>query len=383
MQPSRGSDHVEDVAFSPGNCRLALAASDRNTIGICSIDITLIGNRPRVTISNAVEYSAPCLNEPHGVDFVDDGTVIVANRQGSVTVHRLSSDDDTYESGELLSFNASGPTRFAHLGAPSSLTVVEHPGHGIEVLVCSSSHRVTRHDLDNDSLSVTNSEVLLERHLDYPDGVAVSADNRWIALSSHHNHHVMLYDRSRPLDAKSDPDAILLGAHGPHGLRFSLDGRHLFVAVTENPYVHVYPREATGPGVACDIRWRRYESETTTCFSGPRWNLRSRTVDQKASIWIVAARSWLSLQRPRPWPSSMPRRSLKARHNGAPITRCKWRLRSKHWKTHPARRTNQGARTVHVVPHHETATRNQGRLAAKTASLRRLRHAKRRHRDRR
>jgi hypothetical protein len=231
---------VEDVAFSPSNGRLALAASDRNSIAICNIDVTLIGNRPRVAISNAVEYSSPCLKEPHGVDFLDDCTVIVANRQGTVTVHRLSSEDDASESAEMTSFDALVPAQFEHLGAPSSLAVARHPGNGIEVLVGSSSQTVTRHALDDDSLSVTSSEVLLQRFLDFPDGLAVSADDRWLAVSSHHNHRVMLYDRARSLDAKSDPDAILLGAYGPHGLRFSLDGRHLFVAVTDNPFVHVY-----------------------------------------------------------------------------------------------------------------------------------------------
>jgi hypothetical protein len=233
---------VEDVAFSPNNGRLALAASDRDSIGICNIDIELIGNRPRVAISNAVEYSSPSLNEPHGVDFLDDCTVIVANRQGRVTVHRLSSDDDAYGGAESRSFDASVAARFEQLGEPSSVTVVEHAGNAIEVLVGRNRHTVTRHQLDKDSLSVTSNAVLLKRYLDGPDGVAVSADNRWIAVSSHHNHHVMLYDRSRPLDENSDPHALLLGAHGPHGLRFSLDGRHLFVADTHNPYIHVYAR---------------------------------------------------------------------------------------------------------------------------------------------
>ena len=70
--------------------------------------------------------------------------------------------------------------------------------------------------------TLRRSEVLLQRYLDIPDGVSVSPDRRWIAVSNHTPHNV----------------------HYPHGVRFSADGGHLFVADAGAPYLHVY---APGP----------------------------------------------------------------------------------------------------------------------------------------
>ena len=37
-------------------------------------------DRPHVTLTDVAEYSSPCLMTPHGVDFLDNETVLVANR---------------------------------------------------------------------------------------------------------------------------------------------------------------------------------------------------------------------------------------------------------------------------------------------------------------
>jgi hypothetical protein len=279
-----GLGRVEDVAFSPNNGLLALAAFERNSIGICNIDITVVGNRPRVEISNAVEYSSPSLNAPHGVDFLDDRTVVVANRGGDVTVLRLPADDDARDRAELTLIDLPIGAGFEQLGKPSALTIVKSPEGRIEVLVCNnSSHTVTLHELENDPLSVKHTDVLLHRYLLLPDGVAVDADNQWIAVSSNDGHRVMLYERSRPLHEKSDPDAILLGAHHPHGIRFSLDGRYLFVADGYNPYVHVYARDGeTWRGVQhpmASIRVRDDDVYKRAVLIGGYWNAGPKGID--------------------------------------------------------------------------------------------------------
>jgi DNA-binding beta-propeller fold protein YncE len=239
-----GLGRVEDVAFSPSNGLLALAAFERNSIGICEIDIRVVGNRPCVEISNAVELAAPSLNAPHGVCFLDDRTVVVANREGNVAVIRLSAGGDTRGRAEFTPIDLPEGAGFEQLGKPSALTILEDPEDGIEVLVCNnSSDTVTMHELEIDPLSVKRSDVMLHRYLSLPDGVAVDADNQWLAVSSNYGHRVMLYERSRPLEKGSAPDAILLGAHHPHGVCFSIDGRRLFVADGYNPYVLVYDRD--------------------------------------------------------------------------------------------------------------------------------------------
>jgi hypothetical protein len=91
---------------------------------------------------------------------------------------------------------------------------------------------------------MTNSQVLLRKHLDLPDGVTVSPDRRWIAVSNHRTHSVLLYENSPTLDADAEPDGILRRVYYPHGLCFTADGRYLIVADAGEPYLHIYAQHA-------------------------------------------------------------------------------------------------------------------------------------------
>jgi hypothetical protein len=68
----------------------------------------------------------------------------------------------------------------------------------------------------------------------------VSHDRQWIAVSNHNTHDALLYRNSPTLNEHAEPDGALRCAYYPHGLRFSADGRHIFVADAGAPYIHVY-----------------------------------------------------------------------------------------------------------------------------------------------
>ena len=93
---------------------------------------------------------------------------------------------------------------------------------------------------------MVSSEVLLRKWLDIPDGVRLSPDRRWIAVSNHSTHDVLLYENVPSLNEHTDPDGILRRVRYPHGLRFSSDGRYLFVADPGAPDVHVYAEDSAG-----------------------------------------------------------------------------------------------------------------------------------------
>jgi hypothetical protein len=96
--------------------------------------------------------------------------------------------------------------------------------------------------------AISGDAVFLKKWLDIPDGVCVSADSQWIAVSNHKMCSVLLYENDGTLDESSDPDCILRSIHYPHGLAFTEDGRYLLAADAGSPFVHVYRKE--GP------RWR-------------------------------------------------------------------------------------------------------------------------------
>jgi WD40 repeat protein len=235
----------EDVCFSPDGRRLALAGCYQNSISIADVNIAMDGGRPHVTVKNVVEYLSPCLKEPHGVTFLDDETIIVANRLGDVDVLRVPADAAGHQLVELPPIDLGPGAGFEFLNVPGSLRVAGSVhGGGVEVLVANNSgNTITAHTLDRDPIAVTSSKVLLRRGLDYPDGLAISADGEWIAVSNHAAHIVMLYQRSSSLHEDSEPQCILRGVSYPHGMCFSPDGRHLFVSATGGPYVHVFARD--------------------------------------------------------------------------------------------------------------------------------------------
>src|SRR5262249_21217278 len=116
-------------------------------------------------------------------------------------------------------------------------------------------------------------DVLLEKCLDIPDGIAASRDQRWIAVSNHNGYCVMLYENRQGLNRDAAPDGLLRGPHAPHGLRFSPDGHMLCVADAGTRYVHVYASD--------DAQWRgvRYPSASFRVideerFARGRYNVR-------------------------------------------------------------------------------------------------------------
>ncbi len=237
---------TEDVRFSPSNRRLAVASFYRNRVVVFDVDIASSSGATQVALTGGVELSSSALQWPHGVDFLDDDTLIVTSRGRDVAFFELPPGNRDVRSLEVLPIARWPSDRTTLLNAPGSVAVSHVGDDGCEVLICNNDgHTVTRHLLDCDAgRAVRHSEILLQKYLDIPDGVSVSPDRRWIAVSNHTTHHVLLYQNSPALSANAEPDGILRQASYPHGLRFSADGRHLFVADAGAPYLHIYAQDS-------------------------------------------------------------------------------------------------------------------------------------------
>ena len=232
---------TEDVRFSPSRRRLALAAFVLNRVVVFDVEITTAREVPHVALTGGVQVSSSALRWPHGVEFLDEDTLIVTSRRGDVSLLALPPGDPAVPTHEVVPLARWPADPSTGLDAPGSVTVLHGERGRCEVLVCNNAgHTVTRHVIEGRAL--TSSRVLLERCLAIPDGVCVSPDRRWIAVSNHTTHNVLLWENVPALDARSEPDGILRRAHYPHGLRFTPDGRHLFVADAGAPRLLVYAR---------------------------------------------------------------------------------------------------------------------------------------------
>ena len=245
---------TEDLRLSPNQRRLAVARFTLDGIAIVGVEIAASSNGPRVELTSVTTLSSPALQRPHGVDFVDDDTLIVANRKGGVTILELPAEAPGVRSFEVTPKRAWASGEIELVSSPGSLAVAGVNGGRCEVIVCNNYvHTVTRHELDLAAgCALAESGVLLRRGLSIPDGVAVSRDGQWLAVSNHESQAVMLYRRARRLDEHSQPDGVLRGIGFPHGLRFSADGRRIVVADAGAPNVLIF---SAADGDWCGVRW--------------------------------------------------------------------------------------------------------------------------------
>jgi len=251
-----GLGRTEDVQFSPSNRRLAVAAFHANRIAVFEIATSRSAGKPEVALQRVVEIDAATLKGPHGLCFLDEDTLAVANREGSVEVF------DVPAAGSAAAPRAT-PRRTvlggvaAQVVTPGSVAAVGLDDGTIELLVCNNYvNWVTRHVLDPRSdFTATSDETLLQRDLDVPDGICFSPDRRWIAVSNHNTHSVLLYDRSRRLGPDCEPDGVLRNVLCPHGVRFTFDHEFILVADAAARYVNVYRKDgATWHGTRDPVR---------------------------------------------------------------------------------------------------------------------------------
>jgi DNA-binding beta-propeller fold protein YncE len=257
---------TEDVTFSPNGRRLALAGFLANRIAIFNVAIAVSDREKHVAVTGVIELEAPTLKSPHGLCFLDDETIAVANRDGGVHIFALppagvGSERRVIEPLRTITGDAATPIR-----RPGSVASFPLDRDRLELLVCHNySNLVTRHVLDRRrNLASIRDDLLLRRDLDVPDGICVSRDGRWIAVSNHNTHEVLVYRRDAALGPESAPDAVLRNVICPHGVRFTGDGRHVLVADAHAPYVNVYASGASGwEGVHDPVRTARVLSPAT------------------------------------------------------------------------------------------------------------------------
>jgi DNA-binding beta-propeller fold protein YncE len=263
---------TEDVQFSPSNRRLAVAGFHHNRIAVFDVAISRCAGKAQVALNGVVEIEAEMLKGPHGLCFLDEDTLAVANRDGSVEVFGMPVAGAA-ANGEATrrSTVSGGPS--SRIVTPGSVAAVALDDDTIELLVCNNYvNSVTRHLLNRRGDFVSSAdEVLLQRGLDVPDGICISPDRRWIAISNHNTHSVLLYDRSRRLGPDSEPDGLLRNVLCPHGVRFTFDQEFILVADAAARYVNVYRRDGeTWCGTRDPVRL--FEAVTPEVFARGRMN---------------------------------------------------------------------------------------------------------------
>ncbi|WP_214473590.1 lactonase family protein [Mesorhizobium sp. dw_380] len=245
-----GIGRTEDLRFSPDNRLLAIAGYARKRCLILRIDVAAGPDGPNVTIHDFMELRSDNMGEVHGLDFIDDRTLAIANRDGLVAIFTLPHEEPAGQSRQIAAIRRVRGRRPCKLNSPGSIAVRLESRGRVSLLVCNNyTHLVTRHVVNRWlGYRATSNQRLLERGLDIPDGIALSHDGRWIAVSSHGTKDVKLYRMSASLGPDTEPVGVLQHAGYPHGVRFAADDRHMLVADAGSQMVHVYDSDGDWSG---------------------------------------------------------------------------------------------------------------------------------------
>ena len=107
-------------------------------------------------------------------------------------------------------------------------------------MICNTyADHVSRHLLDADNdWNVLYSEKMIKDNLDVPDGVALSNNGEWLAVSNNHDsHQVFIYSLTADTVHRV---GILNNVNCPHGITFANDDRTILVADASIPFIHVF-----------------------------------------------------------------------------------------------------------------------------------------------
>ena len=235
---------TEDIKFSPDCRRLAIAGFKKSKLLILDVEVVTSLTGTSVNLPNFVEITSPSLNRPHGLAFIDDETLIVANRRGEAPVFKIPSSGKYKKIFDINAILTLGCNDQHKIESPGSVSVWHLDHDRFEILICNNyAHHVTRHILEKeDQFKLISSEILLSNGLTIPDGVAVNNGNHWIAISNHDSHCVYLYQNKPQLNLESKPDGILRNINYPHGIRFTMDDNFVIVADAGSPYVNIYAK---------------------------------------------------------------------------------------------------------------------------------------------
>ena len=236
---------TEDVKFSMDERRLAITDFLVNKIHLFELCIDNDASTV-IKLTKCITICSDDFKRPHGIVFLGNDHFVVANRDGDITLFECPKTSLETSEIQLKALQIFKGSRFyGKIWSPGSVASYEMENGTYRVIVCNNYlHTVISFTVDlTDNVKIKNKGVLIKRGLSTPDGVCVSPNKKWVAISNHDKSEVRIYKLTPVLNRFSDADGKLVGTAHPHGIRFSECGDKLFVANASGQHLQVYQNQ--------------------------------------------------------------------------------------------------------------------------------------------
>lgn len=229
---------TEDIQFSPDQKRLAIAGYSKHVLLI--LEFVRSADQDWAVSGRSLKIASDDLKFPHGLAWLNNETIIVANRGGKVAIFDIPPLEAGSTEVRLEPIRILQAEHNEIIKTPGSVCVNWLDADRVDVLVCNNYvHTVSHHRLSKSrGWAPLEENTVFDRGLDVPDSVAFSGGGRLIAVSNHNKHRVDVFSgySRRPVCKIAD-------CRYPHGIRFAHGSQFIIVADAGAPLVHVYRSE--------------------------------------------------------------------------------------------------------------------------------------------
>ena len=266
----------EDVRFSPSGGLLAVATTQRKIL-LFAVEIEA---RP-VRAEFLTALTSLDLNAPHGVDWIDEETLVVANRGGTgLAFLHIPRANQWTPATEVAAVSTVQSKWFGSVGETRQLRargIITGPGsariHDGRIYAgCNRLNTITRHRLV-DGPSCDEGEVVAQEGIEIPDSAVVSPDGVWLAVGDHDHRRVLVFrlGEAAPLGQLTDPRMM-----HPHGIVFDPSGTLLIAADAGGCGLYVF-HAPTGA-------WNATQTTAASCVEGVAKDVFDRVQSETAEM---------------------------------------------------------------------------------------------------
>lgn len=240
----RKISRTEDVIFSPDDKSFILADFQKNRLHQFKFRRSGNGKSRNVEITAYNRIESPDIRGPHGIHYLGKDWLVVCNRLAGISIFQAPKIEDGVQTQKIFPERViDGKSLLsAKVTTPGSVHSVQLSDTIYRIFVCNNHrHTITSHVIElNGKIRIKNEGILIENTLRFPDGISVSRDGRWIAISNHDYGQVAIFENTPDLNKDSLPGTVLDGPVCPHGIRFGREDKNLYVADASTQYLYIY-----------------------------------------------------------------------------------------------------------------------------------------------